>query len=436
LVSSVVAALGLPDAAATLLCAYGVLFHADGLAAVAFCDTTVLRRRSMVGNRILAKEPSKLMAEKILRWIRTLHTWAGVTLALLLILSSVTGSMLVWKQDYVKLIIPQAQLHFDPTPEKLATIAESIEAGFDTNDILQIQFATTDFPLSKIFLHDANYAYMDVQGQVVERWHQNERVEEWLYDLHHRLLLDDIGLTLVGLAALALIILVMAGLVAFIPLRRGFRSGIWLKSLARPHLLVSHRNVGLILALPLLSTLLTGLTLAFPDQAERLLLEETRSSQEYSDQLGLNLDDISGGDSGDWLPAMQRALAAFPGGEILTAQVPNGFNSYRIIGIRQPGEWNPNGLSRVYIDAELGYMDIRIDALSLPLVESAYNAGYPLHTGKTSSLPYKLFLTLVGMLTAVLATLGLVSFINGRQLRFSAHEQKRKASRVHTPAPY
>jgi hypothetical protein len=59
LVSSVVAALGLPDAAATLLCAYGVLFHADGLAAVAFCDTTVLRRRSMVGNRILAKEPNK-----------------------------------------------------------------------------------------------------------------------------------------------------------------------------------------------------------------------------------------------------------------------------------------------------------------------------------------------------------------------------------------
>jgi hypothetical protein len=35
-------------------------------------------------------------------------------------------------------------------------------------------------------------------------------------------------------------------------------------------------------------------------------------------------------------------------------------------------------------------------ALALPLVERACNAGFPLHTGKTDSLLYKLFLTLAG----------------------------------------
>jgi uncharacterized iron-regulated membrane protein len=355
------------------------------------------------------------MSKVVFRFARILHAWGGLTLALLLILSASTGTLLVWKQDYVKFSIPQAQVDFTPTPDKLAAIASAVEAGFAANDVLQIQFATADFPLSKVVLYDTNYAYVDTTGQVVARWHQNERWEEWLYDLHHRLLLDNIGLTIVGLAALALIILVVAGLVSFVPLRRTFRSGLWLKSLSRPQLLLTHRNLGVVLALPLLLTLITGLTLAFPDQTERLLLQELRSSQQYSDSMSLNLDDTSGGSSGDWLPAMQRALATFPEGEIRTAQIPNGFTSYRIIGITQPGEWNPNGLSRVYIDAEEGYMDIRIDALTLPVVERIYNAGYPLHTGKTGSLAYKLFITVVGILVAILGTLGLMSFIKRYQ---------------------
>jgi len=351
------------------------------------------------------------MTKTIFRVARTLHAWGGLTLALLLLLSASTGTLLIWKQDYVKLSIPQARVDFSPTPENLAAIALAVDTAFDANDVLQIQFATADFPLSKIVLYDTNYAYVDTSGRVVARWHQNERWEEWLYDLHHRLLLDNTGLTIVGLAALALIILVLAGLVSFVPLRRGFSSGLLPKNLARPQLLLTHRNLGVVLALPLLLTLVTGLTLAFPEQTERWLLQDLRRSQDYSDQMELNLDGRFGGNSGDWLPAMQRALAVFPGGEIRTAQIPNRFNSYRIIGISQPGEWNPNGLSRVYIDADQGYMDIRIDALALPLVERAYNAGFPLHTGKTGSLVYKLLLTLVGLLVVLLGAMGLLAFI-------------------------
>lgn len=349
-----------------------------------------------------------------MKLVRTLHAWGGLTLALLLMLSSFTGTLLVWKNDYVKFITPEAQVDFTPTPRSLAQIAAAVEAQFDNNEILNIQFATAEFPLTKITLYDTNYAYLDSTGKVVDQWYMNDRFEEWLYDLHHRLLLEDLGLTITGLAALALIILVLLGVITFIPLRRQFNKGVVPATLKRPELISSHRNLGILLALPVLVTLITGVTLAFPFQVEDLLLDELRQTQEYSDAMVEGLDDISGEAAGDWLPAMERTLAVFPGATIRSASAPNGFSIHRIIGVQQPGTWNRNGLSLTYIDEELGYMDLRIDAQNFPLIERLVNAGYPLHTGNTGSLLYKLWLSLVGLGVFLLSTMGFTSFIKGK----------------------
>ena len=175
----------------------------------------------------------------------------------------------------------------------------------------------------------------------------------------------------------------------------------------------AHRNVGILEALPFLLTLATAVVLAFPGRIEQLLLEPMRRTEEYSAALSENVDDVSGVGTGEWLPAMQRALDTFPAGEIRSVQVPNAFNDCRIIGIQQPGEWHPQGMSGVYVEASMKYMDVR-DATALPLIERAYNAAYPLHTGKTGSLPYKLFVTVNGLLAAALSTVRLISFIKGK----------------------
>lgn len=352
------------------------------------------------------------MRNFIFRLFRTIHAWGGVTLALWMLLVSTTGALLVWKQEYLRFAIPQARAAFTPTPEALATIATAVETHFKHEDLHLIEFATADFALTKVTLADNHYAYLDPQGRIVAQWVLNERWEEWLYDLHHRLLLGDLGLTLVGCAALAMIFLLFAGLVSFWPLRRGFRQGLWPRSMARPQLLRAHRNLGLTMALPMLMTLVTGAMLAFPEQSQKLLLEPFRDDT-YSLDFTEHLDGLSGGDSGAWLPVMQRALRTFPGAGIRSAQA-NNFSPYRIIGLQQPGEWNPQGLSKVYIDARKGYMDIRIDSQAQHVSERLVNVGYPLHTGRMNSLPYKLLLTLSALLMAMLSLLGLVSFIKGR----------------------
>lgn len=348
-----------------------------------------------------------------IRFLRTLHIWGGVTLALLMLLVSVTGTLLVWKQDYLRLVFPQARQAFNPTPEALARIATAVEAQLGRDDVARIEFATEDFALTQVTLADNGLAYLDTQGRVIGRWALHERWEDWLYDLHHRLLLENRGLTFVGVAGMAMIVLVIAGVVSFWPMRRGFRQGLWPKSSAPPHLRVAHRNIGILEALPFLLSLVTGVTLAFPEQSQKLLLEPFRG-EDYSLDFAEHLDGISGANAGDWLPAMQRAAKSFPGARIRSAQVPNAFSSYRIIGLQQSGELHPHGLSQVYIDAAEGYMDIRIDSQAQHVSERMLNAGYPLHTGRLDNLPYKILLTLSGLLVATLSTLALISFVKAR----------------------
>lgn len=353
------------------------------------------------------------MKNSIFKFFRTLHAWGGVTIALLMILVSLTGSLLVWKQEYLRWSFPQARVAFDPTPETLAPIASAAEAQLGADNIAQIEFATENFGLTKVMLADNGLAFLDTQGRLIGKWALNERWEDWLYDLHHRLLLENLGLTIVGFAALAMIILVIAGVVAFWPLRRGLRQGVLPKNATRPQLLRSHRNIGLIEALPFLLTLVTGVTLAFPDEAEKLLVEPFRGPH-YSEDFSQNLDNVSGADSGNWLAVMQRAATSFPDAKIRTAQVANVASNYRIVGLQQPGELSPNGLSKVYIDAAGGYMDVRIDSQAQKFSERLFNTNYPLHTGRVGSLLYKLLLTLSGLLIATLSTLGLISFVKGR----------------------
>nr|QQZ51734.1 PepSY domain-containing protein [Phenylobacterium glaciei] len=48
--------------------------------------------------------------------IRTLHAWAGAILALILVILGLTGSLLVLREDWVKLTVPEARMVVTPSP--------------------------------------------------------------------------------------------------------------------------------------------------------------------------------------------------------------------------------------------------------------------------------------------------------------------------------
>ena len=86
----------------------------------------------------------------ILRMLRTTHAWGGATLALLMLLVSFTGAMLVWRLDYLRLAIPEARVDYQPTVESLAAIAQTVETHFGAANLRQIDFPGKDFAVFEV----------------------------------------------------------------------------------------------------------------------------------------------------------------------------------------------------------------------------------------------------------------------------------------------
>ncbi|MBT5032448.1 MAG: PepSY domain-containing protein [Proteobacteria bacterium] len=345
---------------------------------------------------------------KIISFLRSLHAWGGFVLALLILLVSITGSALVWKKEYLWLTEPVSRSVMEITPELATTVASAAEAQFG-DEVLLLAFGYENLGLHKVFLPGSNYALLDNTGALVDQWYLNDRPEEWLYDLHHRLLLGNTGLMIVGIAALAMVLLVFVGLIVWWPARSAFNWRLWVAGWGRSNLLATHRNIGILTALPACVLLITGAMLSFPTQTEELLLEDYRRTEACSNLYTEELDELSGPEHGDWLSAFSRAQASFPGGTIRSVRPP-AISSYRLIGTQQAGDWNQSGLSLLYIDADRGYMDMRLNAGRLPAVEQLYNLGSPLHTAKVDRLWYRITVFIFGVGLCVLSFLGLVSF--------------------------
>jgi uncharacterized iron-regulated membrane protein len=256
------------------------------------------------------------------RLARTLHAWAGATLSLLLILIASTGALLVWKDDYLRLTIPEARQSFEPTAANLARIAEAAETAFGADAVAGARFATEHLALTELTLLDGSLAYLDIEGRVLDQWEVGGRPEDWLFDLHHRLLWGTTGLYIVGFAGLATVVLVVAGLTAVWPMRRALRLGPIPKGSSRPELLLSHRNIGVFAAPFVVVAVLTGAGLAFPDTTYELAFTRLRTDMNYGADFFENLDELSGPEVAGWAPAFARAEASFPGAVIRSAVWP------------------------------------------------------------------------------------------------------------------
>jgi uncharacterized iron-regulated membrane protein len=348
---------------------------------------------------------------KIMSFCRTVHAWGGFILALLILLISLTGSVLVWKKEYLWLTIPESRASAEITPELAATVTDAAQSHFGL-DVLLLQFGHENLGLHKVYMPDSQYALLDSTGTIIDQWYLNDRPEEWLYDLHHRLLLGNTGLTVAGLSAIAMLLLVFVGLIAWWPSRKSFNWRLWISGWPRIKLLATHRNIGVVAALPTCVLLLTGVVLSFPFQAQELLLADYHYSQEYSDLYTVGLDELSGTENGERLAAFQRAQASFPEGAIRSVEPPSRMSGYRLIGMQQnANEWHQSGLSRVYIAPDTGYMDMRLNAASLSIVEQLYNLSYPLHTAKADRLWYRIVVFIFGIAMCLLSFLGCVSFV-------------------------
>lgn len=332
--------------------------------------------------------------------IRTVHGWAGAILSVLLIVLGLTGSLLVFENDWIALKHPEARAGFAADPAALGAAAERLEA--DHPDLRTVDFGGPQLGAHKLYLADEGLGLAAPDGATLDRWTGPARVEAFIFDLHHHLLAGETGEIVGGVAALAAVLLVVTGLVVWAPAWRATRLRVWPRSGRRGDLVSSHRNLGLISALPILIFCLTGAGMVFNDQARALLAP---NAPEPPPTPVVGTSDI------DWPAALAAAQARFPDATLRMASWPAGPGKPASIRLKQPGEWHPNGRTTVLIDPATSGVVRAADAQALTRGERVLHAIYPVHAGSVGGWFYKWVTVLSGLALAVLGGVGTWSFL-------------------------
>lgn len=348
--------------------------------------------------------------------IRTIHAWAGAILSLLLIVLGVTGSLLVFENDWIALKHPEARAGLAPDPVVLGAAAERLEATHP--DMRTVDFAGARFGAHKLYLGEGDFGVAGPDGATLDRWTGPARVEAFVFDLHHHLLAGQTGETVGGVAALAAVLLVLTGLVVWAPAWRSTRWRVWPRSTRRAELVGSHRNLGLITALPVLLFCLTGAGMVFHAPTQRLLAPGAPSPPPPP---------VAGTGDIDWPAALTAAQARFPDATLRMASWPSAPGKPASIRLKQPGEWHPNGRTTVLIDPATSRVLRATDAQTLHPGLRATNAIYPLHAGAVGGWLYKWVTVLSGVALAALGGVGTWSFL--------VKPRRRRNARLRQAAP-
>lgn len=334
--------------------------------------------------------------------IRETHAWAGAAISLVLFVLALSGTLLVFKTEYLKLVLPEARQEADLSADALANITRQADERFG-EEMTAIVFAEPDFGLHRVYLQDGGGAYLNGDGDVVAVFEKNGRIEEWLFDLHHHLLAGPVGESVASIVGLLTILLVIGGVVAFWPMRRGLRRGLQAESLARAEARSLHRNLGLLAATPTVIAALSGAMLGFPAATKALLTAGADAPRPTI--LSSEMRDGSA-------PALIEQADPHLGS--VRIAVPERDGRAAFIRLKQRTEWHPNGRTVLRAD-EVGLL--MVDAEALPLGERIANAAYPVHAGKLKSTAARLALFAGGLVLTLTTFIGLVSFLQRSSLR-------------------
>jgi uncharacterized iron-regulated membrane protein len=333
--------------------------------------------------------------------IRTLHAWTGALLSLLLILTGLTGALLVFKADYLRLSFPEARAAVAETPQVLGAAANAAQARHGPH-IQRLEFAGPDLGVHQLTLH-GGYEYDAADGRPVAEWSGEGRPETFVYDLHHFLLLGDNGMKVVGTGGLIAAFLALTGLIVWSPTMKAWRPRLWPRSAKRRDLIAAHRNTGALFALPIMLFCLTGAGLIFFKTTQSMLAKVFPGQAEEQ-----FLPPAYEGTT-DWVKALAAAQAAEPKGRVRMVIFPREAGDAAIVRMKMPDEWTPYGNTEVLIDPRSSTaMGVRAAA---PKSMRLYNGLYPLHTGKVGGWAYKALTALSGLAMAGLGLIGLWSFV-------------------------
>lgn len=341
--------------------------------------------------------------------VRQTHLWAGLALCILLFVLAVTGSALVYKEAYWRLVYPELRAPASRlgAADHAAAIAAA-DAHFG-DELRSVKMPEPGVGAYHLYLRDGEAFLSADDHRVLDRWRPWERPMGLLFDVHAHLMAGEGGERVGGVAALLGVFMLVTGVVLWWPTRRRFTvANVVPRGLSRGSLLPWHRDLGVVATPILLVLLLTGGGIVFYGAAGVVLNGLFGDRPPPAEPLPPAHGEPAAASADSAVVA--RVQEAFPGARLVFYYPPREPGAMHRFRLKQGCELHPNGRSYAFADGS-GRLVQRTDACGLPPGERGRHAIYPLHAGKAGSRAHKLATFLGGIALAAISLSGALSYL-------------------------
>ena len=361
------------------------------------------------------RRPRRLVLRRAVFYV---HLVLGLSVGLLMSITCLTGSLIVYKPEIESLTLG-AVSHVVPIANR-ATV--SLQSAYDL-----VQQSRPDCKIVQAYLHpepdlawsfDLNcrirgriVVYIDkYRGSITGEDHFQGKWTQWIYDLHVRLLSGVTGESINGVAALLLVILAATGLVVWWPGIKLWRSGLRIEWRARwrRQNYDLHRLTGFFTSLLLMFVALTGAYFAFPKAYEAIVAWAANQPSvllapriKEGPLRRISLDAV-----------YATAVKAMPVGETTLFTFPQTKTAPYSVRRMLPGDWRRTGNNLVYVDQYTGHV-IRLNYhRDLPAPIRLIRDISPLHFGTFFGNTTRILWIILGVAPAILYITGLLMWWN------------------------
>ncbi|MEH2241507.1 PepSY-associated TM helix domain-containing protein [Nostoc sp.] len=343
-----------------------------------------------------------------------LHQYIGLFVGLVLVIVGLTGSLLVFEQDFDHLMITQQYGIITPQQVQLSPefVLNTIEAKYaaqgdmhlfriylpDTSSSPYVgQLSSPDEERTEVFINPYTGAIM---GERITY----KTLIGMLLKLHYSLMAGDTGTMFVGITAFLMCMLTITGLILW-PGWRKLIAGFKIKLDAHPKRVNFdiHKVAGIIAVVFLFFTGFTGFcwSFSFPEPIIYAVTFTPKPSEPVSKP-------IPGKSTLGLTEQLKIAHAALPGAVTKSIYFPDKPEDALQIRMKLPQENVEYGNSNVYLDQYSGKV-LRVDnALKMRLGDRVLNSFVPLHYGTFGGLPTRILYVFVGLAPLILFITGSV----------------------------
>src|SRR5687768_13493310 len=220
------------------------------------------------------------------RTVFNIHLYIGLAAGLFLVLSGLTGSMIVFREEIEKLMHPEL-LETTAGGERVPvqTVLNTIKRAYPEDKIVFIRMPRTPQETYLFKMNSAHdlFVYADpYSGEVLGAHRQKETFMGWIALVHTELLSGELGKNILGVSALLLICMCGTGLFLWWPpngirnISRGFKIG-W-SAPWKKFIFDAHRAFGIYTIILLIIVAFTGVSLVFNKAVAELINSLTASA--------------------------------------------------------------------------------------------------------------------------------------------------------------